>query len=266
MLDRFNRDIDYLRIAVTNRCNLRCIYCLPEEGIKLKARGDILSYEEMEEVVKTAVKLGFHKFRLTGGEPLVRQGIVSCVRQLAGVKGVKTLVMTTNGLLLPVYAEELKAAGLSRLNISLDSLDAVRYRQITRGGDLTLALEGIRAAQQAGFAGTKLNVVLVDGFNDDEKEAFRYFAAENNLDIRFIKRMNLKTGDYFGVEGGHGGSCVICNRLRLTADGKLRSCLFSDLEFDIRKEGIEEAFKKAIRNKPARGHKSWGREMVEIGG
>ena len=266
MFDRFNRDISYLRIAVTDRCNLRCTYCMPEEGIKRKARGDILSYEEIEEVMKTAVKLGFYKFRLTGGEPLVRKDIVECVRRLANIDGVKTLAMTTNGLLLPVYAKGLKAVGLSRLNISLDSLKAERYRQITRGGDLTLAMAGIHAAQKAGFAGTKLNVVLLDGINDDEKEALCYFAAENNLGIRFIKKMNLKTGKFFEIEGSTGGSCAICNRLRLTADGKLRSCLFSDLEFDIRKEGIEQAFKKAIQDKPEKGHKSLAREMVEIGG
>jgi cyclic pyranopterin phosphate synthase len=266
MLDRFNREIYYLRIAVTDRCNLRCTYCMPEEGIKLKSHDEILSYEEIEEIVKTAVKLGFNKFRLTGGEPLIRKGMMGLVSRLAKVEGVRTLAMTTNGLLLPEYAESLKSAGLTRLNISLDSLLAERYRVITRGGDLALAFKGIQAAKGAGFLNTKLNVVLVDGFNDDEKDNFKRYAEDNGLKARFIKKMDLKNGDYYKVEEGEGGRCEICNRLRLTADGKLRSCLFSDYEVDVRKEGIEEAFKKAIANKPQKGERSTKREMFEIGG
>ncbi|MFH1347536.1 MAG: radical SAM protein [Candidatus Margulisiibacteriota bacterium] len=266
MLDRFNRDIYYLRIAVTDRCNLRCTYCMPEEGIRLKSHDDILSYEEIEAIVKAAVKLGFYKFRLTGGEPLIRKGIVGLVEKLAKIKGVKTLAMTTNGLLLAKYAGELKAAGLSRLNISLDSLKPERYQEITRGGNLNDALAGINATQEAGFEETKLNAVMVDGFNDDEKENFKKFAAANNMKARFIKKMDLKSGDYYGVEGGEGGNCSICNRLRVTADGKIRSCLFSDDEIDLRKEGIEAGLKKAVVSKPQKGHKSLKREMIQIGG
>ncbi len=266
MLDRFNRDIYYLRISVTDRCNLRCTYCMPEAGIKLKSHADILSYEEIEEIARVAVGLGFYKFRLTGGEPLIRKGIVGLVENLAKIEGVKTLAMTTNGLLLSACAKRLKTAGLTRLNISLDSLRVERYRQITRGGDLSLALAGVRAAREAGFEKTKLNVVLVDGFNDDEKEDFNKFAAENNLKARFIKKMDLKNGDYYAVEGGEGGNCSICNRLRITADGKIRSCLFSDDEIDIRREGIEAALRKGITSKPEKGYKSLIREMIEIGG
>jgi cyclic pyranopterin phosphate synthase len=266
MLDQYNRDIYYLRISVIDRCNLRCTYCMPEEGIKLKPHDDILSYEEIKEVVEVAVKLGFSKFRLTGGEPLIRKGIVSLVKNLSDIDGVKTLAMTTNGLLLPIYAKELKAAGLTRLNISLDSLREDRFKKISRGGDLAQALAGIQAAKDAGFEKTKLNVVMVDGFNDDEKEEFKLFAQQNNMKVRFIKKMDLKSGDYYAVEGGEGGNCSICNRIRLLADGTVRSCLFSDQEFNIRKDGIEGALKKAIGNKPAKGHKSSKREMVEIGG
>jgi cyclic pyranopterin phosphate synthase len=251
---------------VTDRCNLRCTYCLPENGIKLKSHNEILRYEEIEELVKTAVKLGFNKFRLTGGEPLVRKGIVGLVEKLARIDGVGTLAMTTNGLLLDKYAKSLKAAGLTRLNISLDSLKPERYAQITRGGSLKDALAGIQAAKEAGFERTKLNVVLVDGFNNDEKEAFTKFADEHNLQARFIKKMDLKSGDYYGVEGGEGGNCAICNRLRVTADGKIRSCLFSDDEIDLRQEGFAAGLKKAIANKPEKGHKSLKREMIEIGG
>ncbi|MDI6731215.1 MAG: radical SAM protein [Candidatus Margulisbacteria bacterium] len=267
MLDQYNREIYYLRIAVTDRCNLRCTYCMPEEGIALKTHAEILSFEEIEEIVKTAVKLGFYKFRLTGGEPLVRRGIVDLVAKLAENKGVKILAMTTNGTLLPSYASALKSAGLTRLNISLDSLLPERYAQITRGGSLAAALAGIQAARAAGFEKTKLNVVLVDNFNVDEKEHFIQFADENGLKARFIKKMDLKSGDYYMVEGGAGGNCVICNRLRLTADGKLRSCLFSDQEVDVRKEkNLEEAFYKAVADKPEKGEKSKKREMIEIGG
>ncbi len=266
MLDPFNRDIYYLRISVIDRCNLRCTYCMPEEGVALKSHSDILSYEEIEEIVKTAVNLGFSKFRLTGGEPLIRKGIVDLVRTLAKIDGVKTLAMTTNGLLLPKYAKELKEAGLSRLNISIDTLDPERYKEITRGGDLSQALAGIQAAKDAGFTKTKLNAVLVDGFNDDEKPALKEFADKNGMKIRFIKKMDLKSGDYYGVEGGEGGNCSICNRLRITADGKIRSCLFSDNEIDLRKEGVEQGLKKAVASKPEKGHKSLKREMIEIGG
>lgn len=266
MLDRFNREIYYLRIAVTDRCNLRCTYCMPEEGIKLKSRDEILSYEEIEEIVRIAVGLGFYKFRLTGGEPLIRRGIVGLVERLSKIEGVKTLAMTTNGLLLPEFAKPLKSAGLTRLNISIDSLIPERYQEITRGGSLNDALAGIKAAREAGFEKTKLNVVMVNSFNDDEKENFKIFAEENDMKVRFIRKMDLKSGDYYGVEGGEGGNCSICNRLRVTADGKIRSCLFSDEEIDLRQEGFEVGLKKAVENKPEKGHRSLKREMVEIGG
>src|SRR3989339_379690 len=230
MLDQFNREIYYLRISVTDRCNLRCTYCMPKDGIKLKRHDEILSFEEILEIVKTAVKLGFYKFRLTGGEPLVRRGIVDLVKMLSSVQEVQTLAMTTNG-------------------------------------NLSEALAGIIAAKDAGFEKTKLNIVLVDGFNDDEKEDFMKFADDNNLKARFIKKMDLKSGDYYKVEGGEGGHCAICNRIRLTADGKLRPCLFSDYEVDIRKEpSLEDAFLKVVNHKPERGYKTSNREMYQIGG
>ncbi|OGC04285.1 radical SAM protein [candidate division WOR-1 bacterium RIFOXYA12_FULL_43_27] len=266
MLDQYNRDIYYLRIAVTDLCNLRCTYCMPEEGIKLKKHEEILNFEEIVEIVKVAVSLGFYKFRLTGGEPLVRRGIIDLVKMLAQIDGVKTLAMTTNGLLLPQFAKQLKAAGLSRLNISLDSLNKERYNKITRGGELADALAGIKSAREAGFEKTKLNAVIVDGFNDDEKDNLKKFADENKMKIRFVKKMDLKSGDYYGVEGGEGGNCSICNRVRLTADGKLRSCLFSDYEVDVRTVGIERAFRQVIENKPEKGDKSLKREMIQIGG
>lgn len=266
MLDQFNREIYYLRISVTDRCNLRCTYCMPPNGIKFKPHNKILSYEEIAEIVKVAVGLGFYKFRLTGGEPLVRLGIVDLVEKLARINGIKTLAITTNGLLLPTYAKELKKVGLNRLNISLDSLNPERYKVITCGGELKEALAGIEAAKEAGFEKTKLNAVIVNGFNDDEKEAFKKFADKYRMKIRFVKKMDLKSGEWYGVEGGEGGNCSICNRIRLTADGKLRPCLFSDFEVDVRKEGIERAFIKVIAHKPKRGYRSINREMMQIGG
>ena len=168
---------------------------------------------------------------------------------------------------VPQYVKDLKKAGLTRLNISLDSLKEDRYKIITCGGNLSEALAGIIAAKDAGFEKTKLNIVLVDGFNDDEKEDFMKFADDNNLKARFIKKMDLKSGDYYKVEGGAGGHCAICNRIRLTADGKLRPCLFSDYEVDIRKEpSLEDAFLKVVNHKPERGYKTSNREMYQIGG
>ena len=239
---------------------------MPSEGIKLKRHEDILRYEEIEEIVRVAVKLGFYKFRLTGGEPLVRRGIIDLVWKLAQIEGVKTLAMTTNGLLLSDYAKPLKDAGLNRLNISVDSLKPERYQLITRGGDLNQAIAGIKAAKDAQFEKIKLNVVIVDGFNEDEKDDFKKFAKENEMKVRFVKKMDLKSGDYYGVEGGDGGNCSICNRIRLTADGKLRSCLFSDYEVCVREVGIEQAFYDVINSKPIKGDKCLKREMIEIGG
>lgn len=264
MLDRFKRNIHYLRISITDRCNLRCTYCMPAEGIKLKKHEEILSFEEIEAIVRAAVELGFYKFRLTGGEPLIRRNIVDLVKRLAKINGVRELAMTTNGTLLGEFASELKSAGLLRLNISLDSLDPQKYKEITRGGSLEEALAGIRKAKEIGFENTKLNVVLIDGVND--KEDFITFAKENNLELRFIRKMDLKTGCFYKVEGGQGGDCTVCNRLRLTADGKIRPCLFSDLEYAVRELGIEKALKNAIGNKPEKGGKSLIREMVQIGG
>ncbi len=160
MLDRFNRNIHYLRISVTDRCNLRCTYCMPEEGIKLIDKKDILSLEEIVNVVKIgAEKFGIRKIRLTGGEPLVRKGIVELVRQISSIDGIEECTMTTNGILLPGFADSLKKAGLKRVNISLDTMSPEKFRMITRGGDLEQVIEGIRAARSAGLTPVKINVV-----------------------------------------------------------------------------------------------------------
>jgi len=259
MFDRFNRPINYLRISVTDRCNLRCTYCMPEEGIRLLDHSDILSFEEISEFTKLAVANGITKVRLTGGEPLVRKGIVELVSILAKIDGLEDLSMTTNGILLPKYADDLKRAGLNRINISLDTVNPDNYCKITRDGDLNLALEGIEAAQKAGLEPIKVNCVLL-GQPDEETKKLKLFCE------RFIHQMNLKTGEFSTVEGGEGGNCSKCNRVRLLANGDIKPCLFSDLAYNIRKLGNQEALNMALSNKPKSGTYNKSGEFYNIGG
>jgi len=266
MFDRFNRRIEYLRVSVTDRCNLRCVYCMPETGADLIPRKEILSFEEIRAVVSEAADLGITKVRLTGGEPLVRQDIVTLVSMLAGVNGITDLAMTTNGSLLTGLAEPLRKAGLHRLNISLDTVDAARYRSLTRGGDINAVLAGIRAAMTAGFARIKLNCVVERSSDEPNASAVADFAATNGLEIQFIRRMNMAEGMFWPVEGGHGGRCGECNRLRLTSNGFLRPCLFADVEFNVRELGPREAILRAIREKPASGTASRQGAFYTVGG
>ena len=257
MTDSFGRTINYLRISVTDRCNLRCIYCMPAEGVPPVAREQVLSYEEILAFTRYAVSRGISKVRLTGGEPLVRKGITGLVSSLAAVEGIKDLAMTTNGILLTEMAHELKEAGLHRLNISLDTLDPGKYRQLTRGGDLNKVLQGIRAAKIAGFGGAgspvKLNCVLLPDTREEDLTALRAFAREERLKLRLIQYMDLKNGFFARVDGGDGGDCPRCNRLRLTSTGILKPCLFSDTGYDIRTLGAEMALDSALLNKPEAG-------------
>jgi len=266
MLDSFNREINYLRISVTDRCNLRCNYCMPAEGIKQLPHEDILSYEDIVEVVIIAVRLGIDKVRITGGEPLVRKGIVDLMKMIAEIDGIKDLGMTTNGLLLDKFAQPLADAGLHRVNISLDTMDAKKYKLLTRGGDINKVFSGIKAARKAGLDPIKVNCVVAN--SSQEKDAFevRKFCMKNGIQIRFIHQMNLASGEFSVVEGGDGGNCSRCNRLRLTADGKIRPCLFNDLEFDIRTMGIENAFMKAVELKPRSGSYNSSGKFYNIGG
>ncbi len=266
MFDRFNRSIHYLRISVTDRCNLRCTYCMPEEGIRLMDHRDILSFEEITAFTKLAVANGITKVRLTGGEPLVRKGIVELVEMLAGIDGLKDLSMTTNGILLPDYAADLKKAGLSRINISLDSVDAEKYAQITRNGELAKVLNGIDAARLAGIEPIKINCVLLGSMPDEEPSQLKQFCESRGLQLRFIHQMNLKTGEYSTVEGGDGGNCSQCNRFRLLANGDIKPCLFSNLAYNIRKLGHQEALNMALGNKPPSGTYNFSGEFYNIGG
>lgn len=321
MKDSFNRKIDYLRISVTDRCNLRCIYCMPEEGIKnLLPHDEILSYEEILQIIKVATTIGISKIRITGGEPLLRKNIESFIERVSRVDGIKDIGITTNGVLLKKYAKVLHEAGLKRVNVSLDSLDQNKFRTITRLGSLKEVLEGIEEAQRVGLNPVKINVVVMRGINDDEIEKFAMWSMEVPYQIRFIEFMPIghnnwkkelfisteeiknkiestvgslipvqikKSGpaEYFMLEGAKGligfisplstHICVRCNRLRLTPEGKLRLCLFSDKEIDLKgalrggasEDEIRQILIKAVQLKPQRASQPKPlRPMSAIGG
>lgn len=274
MKDGLGREISYLRISLTDLCNLRCVYCMPPEGVKKRDHHDMLSLEEIAEIARAAVSLGVKKIRLTGGEPLVRRGVLSLCRELSAIPGVEELDLTTNGLLLPQMAQDLRDAGVRRLNISLDTLDPVKYEKITRGGNLSDALAGIEAAKHAGFP-IKLNAVLIGGFNDGEIAELAGLTIDEAVDVRFIELMPIGQTSPFGKEAylpcsavlerlpqlealeadggvarryrlpGAKGTvglisplscnfCASCNRIRLTADGYLKPCLHSKDELSLR--------------------------------
>lgn len=334
MKDSHGRTIDYLRISLTDRCNLRCIYCMPEEGVRALAHEDILSLEEIERLVRIAAEMGITRVRLTGGEPLVRKGVVDLVRALKATPGIESVALTTNGIMLPRMAEELKAAGLSRVNISLDTLDPEQYAAITRRGSFDEAMAGIESAIEAGFSPVKVNAVVVKALNQDVL-SFARMSIDRPLHVRFIEYMPVgesagacgcgwgkqdvipseelrATIDeqaraagigplrpaskhrpagwgparYFEFENARGTVgfisplsrhfCSECNRLRLTADGKIRPCLFSDNEFDVRgvlrsgadDDAVRDVLYAALGAKPDDHHDKVGtdRGMSQIGG
>ncbi len=266
MYDSFKRNINYMRISVTDRCNLRCTYCMPEEGIPLLQHKNILSFEEIESFVRHAVSEGITKVRITGGEPLVRRGIITLVEMIRKIPGIEDLSMTTNGILLGKYAAALKQAGLMRVNISLDTLDPRRFREITRTGDLQDVLNGISAARNAGFDPIKLNCVIKKSRLEPDAILVAKFARENKLSVRFIREMDLENGIFYEVDGGEGGKCNTCNRLRLTASGELKPCLFDKSSYNIRELGNEKAFSEAIKNKPACGTLNQKGTFYTLGG
>jgi len=200
LTDHMGREITYLRVSLTDLCNLRCVYCMPPEGVVKRGHHDILSLEEIAEIARAAASLGIKKIRLTGGEPLVRRGAAWLCRELAAIPGVEELALTTNGILLPRMAEELRAAGVQRVNISLDTLDAEKYAAITRGGRLSDALAGIQAAKDAGFSPIKLNAVLIGGFNDGEIPALAALTEREPVEMRFIELMPIGETRPFGAE------------------------------------------------------------------
>lgn len=278
--DRYGRTLDYLRVSVTDRCNLRCVYCMPPEGVPYKPRDAILHTEEIARMVQAAAGVGFRAIRLTGGEPLVRKNVVGLVRRLAGIPGIEQVAMTTNATLLSSCAKDLANAGLARINISLDSLRPDRFRRITRQGNLDSVWQGIQAAEAAGLTPLKINMVVIRGFNDDEVTDFARLTLEHPWHVRFIEVMPIAGASDWGPDlpgidkrlvpiaelqerlqslgtlamdkgpRGNGPAryyrlphsqgtigfisamsqhfCGSCNRIRLTADGYLRPCLFSD--------------------------------------
>lgn len=320
--DRFNRTIDYLRISVTDRCNLKCVYCVSSENFKFIPHSELLTYEELILISKAAVKCGIKKIRITGGEPLVRRDIEELVSEISKLEGLLDLSLTTNGILLAEKADRLFRSGLKRINVSLDTLNPEMYKRITGGGNLNRVLEGIEAALEVGMNPVKVNAVLLDESVEEEINSFLELVYRKPVHVRFIEKMDFDDdcgttsgikcsslietvsklveleetegplgfgpATYVKPKGAKGTLgficpysrhfCERCNRLRLTADGRLRPCLFSDLEIDLkevlRTEGAgedeivrrisealllkPESFKKAVRKKE--------RTMRQIGG
>jgi len=323
MQDQFQRQIDYLRISVTDRCNLRCKYCMPVEGVGWMSHESILSFEEILRLMKLSTQLGFRRFRITGGEPLIRKGLLNFLREGAQIPGVEDLMLTTNGILLPQMAFDLKAVGVQRVNISLDTMDPQRYFDITRGGDVAQVIQGIFRSLEAGLNPVKINVVVIRGFNLEELPSFLTLAKQYPLHVRFIELMPIgisseHRSDFVPIQemkelleleecepkyvvrgggpaeyfcpSGFAGSigfisamsrhfCDTCNRVRLTADGKLRPCLHGKHEVDLREAlrsgrsnaEILEQFAQAVWHKPAEHRMNYEatqglRVMSQIGG
>ncbi|MBW2616616.1 MAG: GTP 3',8-cyclase MoaA [Deltaproteobacteria bacterium] len=326
MLDNNHRVINYLRLSVTDRCNLRCIYCMPEKGIRFMPHIEILTYEEMLHIVRLSIQKGIHKVRLTGGEPLVRKGFISFLERLCKIEGLEEITLTTNGVLLKSFAADIKNCGINRINVSLDSLRPERFFRISGRDCFKQVWEGIEEAKHIGFNPIKINVVAIKGVNDDEILDFAALTLDQPYHIRFIELMpigdknismadkfistkeiikkietisilqpianNLLDGpaERFALEGAKGevgfiGAlsnhfCDKCNRLRLTPEGHLRGCLFSDQEIDLKtplRQEKKDAYllqliELAIKNKPKEhglleyGPRKCVRQMNSIGG
>jgi len=239
---------------------------MPAEGVKLMPHKDILSFEEIVEFTQKAVDDGVDKVRITGGEPLVRQDIIELIKSIGKIEGIKDFGMTTNGVYLPKYAKELKAAGLMRVNISLDTMNPKRYTAITRLGKIEAVFAGIEAAKEAGLLPIKINCVIKNSSQEPDAIAVAEYCKAEGLEIRYIHEMNLETGDFSVVEGGDGGDCKNCNRLRLTANGDVMPCLFSDLSYNTRELGIEKSIEESLENKPRSGTSNHSSQFSNIGG
>ncbi|GIW42893.1 MAG: cyclic pyranopterin monophosphate synthase [Candidatus Binatia bacterium] len=327
-LDRFGRNIDYLRVSIIDHCNLRCVYCMPLQGLRLTRPDELLSAAEIERVVHAAAQIGFAKVRLTGGEPTLRPDLEDIVQRIASIRGIHDLSMTTNGILLPKMAERLRQAGLKRVNIHVDSLHPGRLQRIMRFGTLEEIWAGIEAAERAGLCPIKLNVVVARGYNDEDVVDLARLTLIHPWHVRFIELMPLGGGEesriavshfvsnenvlrqiqenlgplepvsalhpsdeavYYRIPGAQGlvglispvsrPYCGTCNRMRLTADGKLHLCLLHDEEIDVRDilrnggstETLAELLALAVRRKPTGHALSAGispeeRSMYQIGG
>lgn len=319
LIDKYQRTINYLRISVTDKCNLRCRYCMPETGVEIKSHERILRWEEMLRMVMAFVEEGVDKVRITGGEPLVRKGLLHFIRDLSKLD-LKEISITTNGLLLKEMAADLKQAGVSRINISLDSLKEEKYAWITRGGDIKKVFAGIDASFAAGLEPVKINTVVVRGFNEDEVMDLALLTKDRPLHVRFIELMPVGAGNIWGKESfvstdetmgqikklgnlvpayltGNGPAqkwqiegfqgtvgfisaisqhiCTGCNRVRLTADGRIYPCLhgenyvscFEALRNGESQERIKRLVQQVIAQKPPQHHLgTQARVMSAIGG
>lgn len=317
MIDRLGRNITYLRLSVTELCNLRCRYCMPLEGVCKKSHWDMLTEDEMVMAVEAAAELGIQKVRITGGEPLVKQNILSICQRISQIPGIRELCMTTNGIALPRLAQPLKEAGVKRLNLSVDTLVPEKYEYITRIGKIQDFWQGFHQALAAGFEKIKINVVLIGGFNDDEIRDLAELTCRYPVDVRFIELMPMyDSGDFsqsafipctrvleqlpeaeavspdggvaklYRLPEGKGSIglispvsshfCNSCNRIRLTADGKLKPCLHCREELSLKgldRAAMAQVLAQAISSKPAwhgdldASHRSQaGRNMNQIGG
>ncbi len=266
MIDPFGRKIELLRVSVTDKCNYRCLYCMPPDGVEFIPHEEILRFEEIRDIVSVGVKFGINKIRLTGGEPLVRKGITELVRMLASIAGLKELAMTTNGSLLAPLASDLAQSGLQRVNISLDTLDPIKFNRLTRGGNLNDVLLGIDAAVKAGLTPIKLNIVVDPDEGDTDARMVEKYGQDNGFITRRIRKMDIRKGIFSVVENSDRGNCKCCNRLRLTSNGYIRCCLLSDIMFDVRKLGTDEAIRRGIVMKPKKGIGTRNSSMSSIGG
>ena len=264
MLDSCGREIRYLRISVTDRCNLRCVYCMPPGGVPSIPHERILSLEKMALVAAAAAALGFDKVRLTGGEPLVRRGVEKLVSLLALIPGIKEIAMTTNGTLLAPVAVDLAARGLKSVNVSVDSMDAERYAVLSRGGHLQEALDGALAAKAAGLR-VKLNAVAMEGHESD-LEAVAAWAAAQGLGFQTIARYRLDEEKRDGGSYDRPPPCSRCDRLRLLVDGTLRPCLHSAMGVPVDFDDLEGSIRRAVLAKPRLGHSCEDLVPAQIGG
>ncbi|MGL5722433.1 MAG: GTP 3',8-cyclase MoaA [Brevinema sp.] len=265
MQDSFQREIEYLRISLTDQCNLRCTYCMPEEDCASMLPEKILSFEQILAVVRAAVSIDIHKFRLTGGEPLVRPHVVELVRDMACIEGVKTLSMTTNGLLLTPIAQDLKNAGLQSVNISMDTLDPDYYRLVTRGGDLSKVLTAIDASLEAGLV-VKINMVMMNERSVRELPLMKEFAQQKGVSVQTIAQYHLDQMKTDNHSFDRPQACRLCNRIRLLADGRIRTCLHSDDDHEIDFSDIVSSLKEAIKSKPKHGTFSSNSNVNFVGG
>jgi len=265
MLDSYDRNIRYLRISVTDRCNLRCVYCMPEEGVPTIPHERILSYERIARIAAEAVKLGFDKFRITGGEPLVRKDLPHLVSLLAEIPGRKKIGMTTNGTLLASVAHELRFRGLDSVNVSMDTLYPERYRELTRGGRLKDVLEGIKTARSTGLR-VKINVVMIDEQSEEDLRKIRIYADAVGASVQSIARYRLDETKEDGGEYDRPPKCASCDRIRLLADGTLRPCLHNSEGIPIDFGNISGSLAAAVAGKPACGLSCKEAALSGIGG